>query len=77
MKYLLFLREIKLDLDFHCRSVSILEMESRKGTPEIQRENIDPHQLGYGICSHKSISKEIQLQYLNLQFLENPSFQNQ
>lgn len=52
-------------------------MESRKGTPEIQRENIDPHQLGYGICSHKSISKEIQLQYLNLQFLENPSFQNQ
>lgn len=52
-------------------------MESGKGTPEIQSENIDPHQLGYRICSHKSISKEIQLQYLDLQFLETSNFQNQ
>lgn len=48
-----------------------------KGTPEIQGENIDSHPPGYKICSHKPISKEIQLQYLDLQFLVIPNFQDQ
>lgn len=52
-------------------------MESGNGMLEVQRENTDPHHPGYRIRSHKSISKEVQLQYQDLQFLEIPNFQRQ
>lgn len=52
-------------------------MESGNETPEVQRENTDPQQPGYRISSHKSLSKETQMHYLDLQFLEIPNFQKQ
>lgn len=77
MKYLFFFKRNYIRLRFWLQKCKHPCNGIWKGTPEVQGENTDSHQPGYKIRSYTPTSKEIQLQYLDLQFLETPSFQEQ